>query len=98
HERSGKTGRVEEVRAPTDGFVDQRAYLLSRKLPVGISGEWPGRLFVGIDDCDSPSRPGFGNGVVRPCSEHVAAKNQIGLAGGNALSLDIFRPRCDAHV
>ena len=86
------------MRAPADGLIDQRSYLLRRKLPVGVSGKWAGGLLVGIDDCDGSSGSGFRDSVVCPCREHVAAKNQIGLAGGDALSLDVFRARCDANV
>ncbi|MDT4825399.1 hypothetical protein FQZ97_586830 [compost metagenome] len=98
HEARGQLRGVDEVGAAFHRFLDERTHLRGRKLPVGLLREVPRRLFEGVDQRVGAARPHARDGVGRAGREHVAAQDQVGLAGGNALRLQLRRVARDAHV
>jgi hypothetical protein len=83
---------------PADRFLDQRTHLRRRKFPIGLLREVAGRLLEGVDQRIGAPGPHARNGVGRAGREHVAAQDQVGLAGGNALRLQRVLSARDAHV
>ena len=86
------------ARPPTDSSISARISL-HRELPVGILRELSGRLLVQVDDRHRAPGPRLGDGIVRAGGQHVAAEDQVGFAGGDALRADVGRAcaRC-AHA
>ena len=66
--------------------------------PVPILGERSGRLFEGIHDCRRALNVGARDDFRIPGSDHVVGQQEIGLAGGNALSAQASRIVRDANV
>ena len=99
HQGGGDAGGIDEFdRIVADRLADMLAQGLGRKLQVRLVGEVGGRRLIGVDDRASAGLAHLGQRVVAAGGNHIAADDRIGLARGDANSVDILGLLGDADV
>ncbi len=84
------------ARPPTDSLISARISSTGN-CQSGFWANWPGGCWCSVDHRHRAPGARLGDGIVRARGQHVAAENQVGFAGGDALGADAGRRarRCE---
>ena len=86
------------ARVRPDRRLDRAFQGLAGELGIRVADEIGGDGLVAVDDRAAVADAALGQRVVGRGHHDVAAQQQIGVAGGDAHGVDVFRPVGDADV